>query len=129
MNEFFFDAVLVLYLISLTIILIYSSHGFIMLYYQRKYASRIPVRKENIISYPKVTVQLPIYNEMYVVERLINSVCNLDYPNDKLEIQVLDDSTDETVDIVKKLVAKKRKRVLILSIFIEMTEMDLKLEH
>ena len=52
--------------------------------------------------YPLVTIQLPLYNEMYVVERLIDSVCEIDYPKDKLEIQVLDDSTDETIKITAK---------------------------
>jgi cellulose synthase/poly-beta-1,6-N-acetylglucosamine synthase-like glycosyltransferase len=50
---------------------------------------------------PMVTVQLPVYNERYVVERLIDAVCRLDYPKDRLEIQVLDDSTDDTCQIVK----------------------------
>ena len=49
---------------------------------------------------PIVTVQLPLYNERYVVERLIDSITQFDYPKDKLEIQVLDDSTDETISIV-----------------------------
>ncbi|WP_422359198.1 cellulose synthase family protein [Reichenbachiella sp.] len=51
---------------------------------------------------PRVTVQLPIYNEKYVAERLIDCVVKLDYPKEKLEIQVLDDSTDETVGIIEK---------------------------
>jgi cellulose synthase/poly-beta-1,6-N-acetylglucosamine synthase-like glycosyltransferase len=55
-------------------------------------------------SLPLVTVQLPIYNEYYVVDRLIDSIVNLNYPINKLEIQVLDDSTDETVDKVKSIV-------------------------
>jgi cellulose synthase/poly-beta-1,6-N-acetylglucosamine synthase-like glycosyltransferase len=55
---------------------------------------------------PLITVQLPIYNEIYVAERLINAVCSLSYPKDKLEIQVLDDSTDETKNICEKLVKK-----------------------
>lgn len=109
MNEFLFDAVLILYLISLTIILIYSSHGYVMLYFQRKYGAKTHKRNENLVSDKKVTVQLPIYNEKFVVERLINSVCNLDYPNENLEIQVLDDSTDETVEIVSKLIEEKKK--------------------
>ncbi len=54
--------------------------------------------------YPKVTVQLPVYNERFVVARLIHSVAALDYPKEQLEIQVLDDSTDQTSDIVAKLV-------------------------
>ncbi len=53
-----------------------------------------------LTKFPKVTVQLPLYNEKYVAERLIDCICKLDYPKDKLEIQVLDDSTDETKDIV-----------------------------
>lgn len=56
------------------------------------------------IEWPLVTVQLPIYNEMYVVGRLIDAVASFDYPQDKLEIQVLDDSTDETVDIIAQKV-------------------------
>lgn len=59
--------------------------------------------------YPHVTVQLPIYNEMYVVERLIDSICHFDYPKDKLEIQVLDDSNDETVEIISKKVDEWKK--------------------
>ncbi|MFY0650396.1 MAG: glycosyltransferase [Cyclobacteriaceae bacterium] len=57
-------------------------------------------------NYPIVTIQLPVYNERYVVERLIESVANIQYPKDKLEIQVLDDSTDETLDIVSTQVLK-----------------------
>jgi cellulose synthase/poly-beta-1,6-N-acetylglucosamine synthase-like glycosyltransferase len=59
--------------------------------------------EENI---PNVTVQLPIYNEKYVVERLINCICQLEYPKDKLEIQVLDDSTDDSIEETKALVTK-----------------------
>ena len=55
---------------------------------------------------PKVTVQLPIYNEAYVVDRLIEAVCNLEYPRDRLQVQVLDDSTDETQRIAKAGVEK-----------------------
>ena len=57
-----------------------------------------------------MTVQLPIYNEMYVVDRLIDAVCALDYPLDKLEIQVLDDSTDETREIVELAVRRQQAR-------------------
>ena len=48
-----------------------------------------------ILTFPDVTIQLPIYNELYVVERLIDTVCAIDYPIHKLEIQVIDDSDDE----------------------------------
>jgi cellulose synthase/poly-beta-1,6-N-acetylglucosamine synthase-like glycosyltransferase len=59
---------------------------------------------------PTVTVQLPLYNEKYVASRLIKAVCNMDYPKDKLEIQILDDSDDETVQIIKNLVEKYRSQ-------------------
>ena len=54
--------------------------------------------------WPRVAVQLPIYNEMYVARRLIDAAAALDYPRDRLEIQVLDDSTDETVGVVDEAV-------------------------
>ncbi len=56
--------------------------------------------------YPFVTVQLPIYNEMYVIERLIDSVANFNYPKERFEIHILDDSTDETIEITKSKVAE-----------------------
>ncbi|NEP46003.1 MAG: glycosyltransferase, partial [Okeania sp. SIO2H7] len=60
--------------------------------------------------FPPVTIQLPIYNEKYVVERLVNAVCAIDYPRDSLEIQVLDDSTDETIEKVDELVQQKQEQ-------------------
>ena len=59
---------------------------------------------------PFVTIQLPIFNEMYVVERLIDNIVKFDYPKDKYEIHVLDDSTDETVDISKRKVAEYKAK-------------------
>jgi cellulose synthase/poly-beta-1,6-N-acetylglucosamine synthase-like glycosyltransferase len=50
---------------------------------------------------PYITIQLPVYNEMYVMERLLDNIAKIDYPSDKLEIQVLDDSTDETVETTR----------------------------
>jgi cellulose synthase/poly-beta-1,6-N-acetylglucosamine synthase-like glycosyltransferase len=61
-------------------------------------------------SWPRVTVQLPIYNELYVVERLIQAAADLDYPPNRLQIQVLDDSTDETVALVRRAVAQAKAR-------------------
>ncbi len=57
---------------------------------------------------PSVTVQLPIFNESVMVERLLRSVAALDYPRDRLQIQVLDDSTDETVDVASRLCEELR---------------------
>ena len=59
---------------------------------------------------PKVTVQLPMYNELYVADRIIEQAANFDYPSDKLQIQVLDDSTDETKDVIAKKVAEVAAR-------------------
>lgn len=54
--------------------------------------------------WPSVTVQLPVYNELYVIEELIDAVCLFDYPKEKIEIQILDDSTDKTVELISKKV-------------------------
>ena len=57
---------------------------------------------------PLVTIQLPLYNEKYVVERLIDNMVKMDYPADRLQIQVIDDSDDETVEMIAKKVAYYR---------------------
>lgn len=58
---------------------------------------------------PYITIQLPLYNELYVVERLLNNIAELEYPKDKLEIQVLDDSTDESVESTATQIAELQK--------------------
>ena len=98
------EIILFAYIFSLCIILIFGSHGFVMMFYHHKYRKNIPLPSETHDE-DFVTIQLPMYNEMYVAERLINTICEIDYPKDKLEIQVLDDSTDETVDVVAKVIA------------------------
>ncbi|WP_111708047.1 cellulose synthase family protein [Lutibacter citreus] len=55
---------------------------------------------------PYVTIQLPVYNELYVIERLLENIAKIEYPKDKLEIQVLDDSTDQSVELTKKIIDK-----------------------
>jgi cellulose synthase/poly-beta-1,6-N-acetylglucosamine synthase-like glycosyltransferase len=70
---------------------------------------RIQNRKASTIShFPRVTIQLPIYNEKYVAQRLIDAVCKMEYPKEKLEIQVLDDSDDETAELVELVVQRFR---------------------
>jgi cellulose synthase/poly-beta-1,6-N-acetylglucosamine synthase-like glycosyltransferase len=100
--------VLIGYFVSLTILFVFGLHGFVMIYYHRKYGHNIPVPNKDIGEEPIVTIQLPLYNEMYMAERLINAICEIDYPKDKMEIQVLDDSTDETTSIVDKIVEIKK---------------------
>ncbi len=88
--------ILALYALLLLILTIYAFHAYLMLFLYKKHTVEHPVPPFPPAEWPRVTVQLPIYNEQYVVERLIHSICKLDYPREKLEIQVLDDSTDET---------------------------------
>src|SRR5512133_1673565 len=76
------------------------------LYYRHKY--RLPTPKGHLERLPRVTIQLPIFNEMYVTGRLIDAVARMDYPRDLLEVQVLDDSTDETQGIARACVERHR---------------------
>ncbi len=103
------NVILGVYVFSLTILSLFGSHGFVMVYYYFKNKDKRPVGRDTLDEHPMVTIQLPVYNELYVVERLIDSVCAMDYPKDKLEIQVLDDSTDETVEVIAAAVAAKKE--------------------
>ena len=107
-NPFFTDLVLYLYFFSLLILFTFGAHGFVMVYHYLKTRGKDsvlpPLGRE-----PIVTIQLPMYNEFYVIERIIEAVCAIDYPKDKMEIQVLDDSTDESVDVVSATVRHYRE--------------------
>ena len=101
------EFILIVYILALVIIFAYAVNSFFLLIYYRQKINYEPPKKTNLkLKY--VTIQLPIYNEYYVVERLINSVCSIDYLRDFLEIQILDDSTDETKDLIDEIVAKKK---------------------
>lgn len=82
----------------------YSAHRYHMVYLYYKHQKDKPTFSGKLNPLPRVTVQLPLYNEMYVVRRLIEASCNIDYPKELLDIQVLDDSTDETTVIAQKCV-------------------------
>lgn len=100
----FSDVVLSLYFVSLLILFAFGVHGYVMVYHyvrQRNLTTVQPLLRET----PVVTIQLPVFNEFYVVRRLIEAVCALDYPKEHLEIQVLDDSIDETKDVIREIVA------------------------
>jgi cellulose synthase/poly-beta-1,6-N-acetylglucosamine synthase-like glycosyltransferase len=88
----------------------YGVHRYLMIYLYYKYRKQTPKPAGHFATLPKVTVQLPLYNEMYVAERLLDAVVALDYPKDKLEVQVLDDSTDETTEIVAHKAAELRQQ-------------------
>lgn len=97
-------AILIFYFLALSVLFLFGIHGLVLLYYYRKTQKILLPKYELPKELPRVTIQLPIFNELYVVERLIHHVCKIRYPKDKLEIQVLDDSTDETQEVAKKLV-------------------------
>ncbi len=103
------DILLAAYFLSLCVLFAFGLHGLVMIYYYHKTQKvthmEPPSSRDTL---PVVTVQLPFYNELYVVERLVEAVCAMDYPKDRLEIQLLDDSTDETVDVSLGLVEKYR---------------------
>src|SRR5438067_13136755 len=77
----------------------YGLHRYFIIYLFLKHRKRKPVPAGRFEQLPVVTVQLPIFNEIYVLERLLSSVCQLDYPRDRFQIMVLDDSTDDTRDM------------------------------
>ncbi len=87
------------YLITLLLLCAFGLHRHYLAYLFNKYKNKTPEPVGRFEELPFVTVQLPVYNEMYVVERLISSVCEIDYPRELMEIQVLDDSTDQTQEI------------------------------
>ena len=102
--------ILVLYFFVLSILAIYGWHRYYVVYLYMKNRDRVPGPVPLPDTLPVVTVQLPIFNEMYVADRLISAVADLDYPRDLLEIQVLDDSTDETTGIAELAVRRLAAR-------------------
>lgn len=103
------QTILLAYIFCLSILFFFGAHGFVMVYHYYKHRHEQDV-DVTLTQTPPVTIQLPIFNEMYVVRRLIDASCGIEYPKDKLEIQVLDDSTDETVDLVESIVKEKQKQ-------------------
>ena len=89
------------YFFVLIVLAIYGWHRYYLVYLYMKNRDKGPKPGPALDPLPIVTIQLPLYNEMYVADRLIAAVCQIDYPRDRLEIQVLDDSTDETRSIAE----------------------------
>jgi cellulose synthase/poly-beta-1,6-N-acetylglucosamine synthase-like glycosyltransferase len=107
-----FDLLLLIpYFFVLIVLAAYGVHRYVLVYLYYKHRkkraeSSKPPRFFTPDELPTVTVQLPIFNEQFVVDRLLDSACKLDYPRNKLEIQLLDDSTDETVAVASALVER-----------------------
>ncbi len=101
-NQFIFE----LFIVSAIIITAYTCNFYYLTYLSIK-RKAVPLTKE--IGTPTITIQLPIYNEKYVAKRLVDAVCALDYPKDKMVIMVLDDSDDDTVELLFDVVTKYKK--------------------
>ena len=102
--------ILVLYFFVLSILAIYGWHRYYLVYLYMKNKGNVPPPLPPPAVLPRVTIQLPIFNEMYVADRLIDAVCEIDYPRELMEIQVLDDSTDETTEIAELAVRRHAAR-------------------
>src|SRR5208282_3964726 len=98
------------YLVVLFGLSIYGLHRYSIVYLFLKHRKNKPKPLGEFKALPRITVQLPIFNEYYVVERLLKSVSALDYPRDLLQIQVLDDSTDDTRAIAQKIADELKPR-------------------
>ncbi|UCC78533.1 MAG: glycosyltransferase [Candidatus Zixiibacteriota bacterium] len=107
--NFLIIPVLIIYGLASVLLLLYGLNCYLMIYFSSK---RRESNSDNSFfdgPWPKVTVQLPIFNERNVSERLIRAAAALDYPKDRLEIQVLDDSTDETVEIIDNIAVRLKE--------------------
>ena len=100
-------ALLIPYFVVMIILAGYGLHRYALVYmYYRNRKNRTTEAPAQFAELPRVTIQLPIYNEQYVIDRLVEAVCKIDYPKEKLDIQVLDDSTDETVKVAANVVQR-----------------------
>jgi cellulose synthase/poly-beta-1,6-N-acetylglucosamine synthase-like glycosyltransferase len=100
-------SLLIPYFVVMVILAGYGMHRYALVYmYYRNRKNRTAEPAKQFAELPCITVQLPIFNEQFVVDRLVDSICKLDYPKDKLEIQMLDDSTDETVAVARAVVER-----------------------
>src|SRR5438309_1267619 len=101
-------AIVIPYFLVLGVLAAYGFHRYWLVYCYSKHHANIPVKPAEPADWPKVTIQLPIYNERYVVERLVEAISRLDYPSNLLDVQLLDDSTDETREVARSCVERYR---------------------
>jgi cellulose synthase/poly-beta-1,6-N-acetylglucosamine synthase-like glycosyltransferase len=99
-------AMMIPYFIVLFVLALYGLHRYWLVYHFYRYAKNVPPPQPPVEDWPRVTIQLPIFNERYVIERLVEAVSRFDYPAELLDVQVLDDSTDETVDVARNCVER-----------------------
>jgi len=100
-------ALLIPYFIVLLVLASYGIHRYVLVYlYYKHRKNKVEEPSTRFDELPRVTVQLPIFNEQFVIDRLVDAVCRMEYPREKLDIQVLDDSTDETVEVANAVVER-----------------------
>jgi cellulose synthase/poly-beta-1,6-N-acetylglucosamine synthase-like glycosyltransferase len=100
-------ALLIPYFTVLIILASYGIHRYVLVYlYYKHRKNRSDAPEQQFADLPRVTVQLPIFNEQFVIDRLVEAICKMEYPPEKLDIQVLDDSTDETVEVANAVVQR-----------------------
>jgi glycosyl transferase family 2 len=106
------SVVLALYFGVLGTLTLYGAHRWYLLWLYRRHRGDAPQPRNHFESPPRLTIQVPLFNEVYVARRVIEAVAALDWPRDVLDIQILDDSTDGTTAIVAEAVARARARGL-----------------
>jgi cellulose synthase/poly-beta-1,6-N-acetylglucosamine synthase-like glycosyltransferase len=99
-------AMMIPYFIVLFVLAFYGLHRYALIYDYYVYRKNIPAIPPRVENWPKVTIQLPIFNERYVIERLVDAVSQFEYPRELLDVQVLDDSTDETREVARDCVER-----------------------
>ncbi len=99
-------AMMIPYFIVLLVLAVYGMHRYWLVYEYFTYSKNVPPAPPPVSNWPRVTIQLPIFNERYVIERLVEAVSRFDYPPELLDVQVLDDSTDETQQVARACVER-----------------------
>lgn len=99
-------AMIIPYFVVLVVLAMYGLHRYWLVYDYFQYSKNVPPPPPPVTNWPRVTVQLPIFNERYVIERLTEAVARFDYPRERLDVQVLDDSTDETQEVARACVER-----------------------
>jgi cellulose synthase/poly-beta-1,6-N-acetylglucosamine synthase-like glycosyltransferase len=94
-------AMMIPYFLVLFVLALYGLHRYWLVYDYYVYSTNVPGTPPEVKKWPRVTIQLPIFNERYVIERLVEAVSRFDYPRELLDVQILDDSTDETREIAR----------------------------
>jgi cellulose synthase/poly-beta-1,6-N-acetylglucosamine synthase-like glycosyltransferase len=97
------------YLLTLAVLAVYGMYRYVQIavYYRHQHGAHVPANRFSEL--PLVTVQLPMFNEQYVAQRVIEGACAIDWPREKLQIQVLDDSTDNSADIARECCERMRR--------------------